>query len=72
MDIGDSCSISPTTLKVLHKYHLNTRELFQDVKTEIFIFGKNQIINSIKTVNQFTQQLQYIKKIYFPTTQLKD
>ena len=62
MDIGDGFPISPTPLKGIHKDSLKIREIFRDVKMEIYISGKTPKINRCKNVSQFTQQLQ---DIYF-------
>ena len=48
MDIGDIFSVSPITLKGLHKGTLNFSELFWDIKMEISIFGKIQKLIAAK------------------------
>ena len=60
MDIGDS--------------NLDIRELFWEVKTEIWLFCKTQKINSWKTVSQFTQKMQniYLKYLAQDTIQRPD
>ena len=69
MDIWDFFILT-IPLKGLHKDSLKICELVQDVKMEIYIFGKTRKINSCKTVSQFAQQLQGLTTIC-PMTQFR-